>query len=161
VVQEALRELDPRLVFGWVTTMESVFEDETGRYEVSAVLVGMFSLVALVLAAAGLFGTISFLVAHRTREIGVRMALGARRGTVAGEVMGAGMKLTLLGVILGMVGAVLLRRFTEGLLYGIAPEDPLPLLGACIALLGVSALATFSPARKATRVDPAVAIRTE
>jgi predicted permease len=161
VAQEALRELESRLVFGWVNTMASVFEDETSRYQVSAVLVGIFSAVALLLAAAGLYGTVSFLVARRTREIGVRMALGARRSRVAGEVMRAGLRLVLVGVALGLGGAVVLRRFTETLLYRIQPGDPLPLIGACLVLLVVAVAATLAPARSATRVDPMEAIRAE
>jgi predicted permease len=160
-VQEALRELEPRLVFGWVTTMASVFEDETSRYEVSAVLVTLFSAVALVLAAAGLYGTVSFLVARRTREIGVRMALGAHRGRVAWEVMQAGLRLVVAGVVMGLAGAVVVRGFAEGLLFDLAPTGPLPLLGASVVLLVVAAVATMVPARHATRVDPMEAIRTE
>ncbi len=161
VAQQALRQLEPRLVFGWVTTMASVFEDEIGRYQVSAVLVTVFSLIALLLAAAGLYGTVSFLVARRTREIGVRMALGADRGRVAGEVLRFALRLSAVGVALGLAGAVALRRFTGSLLYSGRPEDPLPLLGAAVVLLGVAALATLVPARQATRVDPMEAIRTE
>jgi putative ABC transport system permease protein len=160
-VQAALREIDPGLVFGWVTTMASVFEDETDRYQVSAILVAVFSAVALLMAAAGLYGTISFLVARRTREIGVRMALGANRGTVAGEVIRFGLKLASIGVVLGLAGAIALRRFTESFLYGIEPTDPLPLVGACLVLLAVAVLAALMPAKHATRVDPMEAIRVE
>jgi predicted permease len=160
-IQDALRELEPRLVFGWVTTMASVFEDETSRYQVSAVLVTLFSAVALLLAAAGLYGTVSFLVARRTREIGVRIALGAHRSRVAREVMLAGIRLVVTGVAIGLVGAILLRGFAEGLLFGLAPTDPLPLLGACLVLLVVAVAATMIPARHATRVDPMEAIRSE
>lgn len=160
-VQEALRELEPKLVFGWVTTMASVMEDETGRYQVSAVLVTLFSVLALLLAAAGLYGTVSFMVARRTREIGVRMALGAHRSRVAREVLGAGLRLVAVGLGLGLVGALLLQGFAEGLLFDLAPRDPLPLLGACLVLLAVAAIAILIPARNATRVDPVEAIRSE
>jgi hypothetical protein len=161
VVENTLREMDPRLAFGWITTMASVFEDVTSRYEVSAILVAIFGGVALLLAAAGLYGTVSFLVSRRTREIGVRMALGADRGRVAGEVMRFGLGLVSMGIGLGLSGALALRRFTGSLLYGVGPNDPLPLFGSCLILLAVAAAATFSPARQATRVDPVVAIRTE
>jgi predicted permease len=160
-VQAALRDIDPRLVFGWVTTMASVFEDQTARYQVSAILVSVFSAIALLLAAAGLYGTISFLVARRTREIGVRMALGADRRRVAREVMVSGMRLAVLGVALGLAGTVLLRRFTESLLYNVEPTNPLPLVGASLLLVLVTAAATFAPARTATRVDPMEAMRAE
>ena len=161
VVQASLREIEPRLVFRWVTTMAAVFEEEIGRYEVSAVLVTVFGGIALLLATVGLYGTVSFLVACQTRDIGVRMALGADRRRVAGQVMRFGLRLVLTGVAIGLVGTVALRRFTESMLYGIAPDDPLPLLGACAVLLMVAAVATLAPARNATRVDPMVAMREE
>jgi hypothetical protein len=160
-VQEALRDIDPNLAFGWVTTMDSVFEDQVARYQVTAVLVGLFSAIALVLAATGLYGVVSFLVARRTREIGVRMALGAQRGRVAREVLATGARLAAAGVAIGLVAAVALRRFTAGLLYGIAPQDPWPLVGAAVTLAAVTLLASLAPARRATRVDPAEAIRRE
>ncbi|MGD2120717.1 MAG: ADOP family duplicated permease [Gemmatimonadota bacterium] len=161
VVQTVLREMEPRLVFRWVTTMASVVEDETARFQVSAILVAAFGLVALLLAATGLYGTVSFLVARRSRDIGIRMALGANRGRVAAEVMRFAMILTSLGLGLGLIGSVTLRRFTESLLFGIESTDPLPLLGACLVLLGVSVAAAVAPARNATRVDPVEAIRSE
>jgi putative ABC transport system permease protein len=161
VVQNALREMNPRLAFESVSTMASIFEDVTSRYEISAILVAIFGGVALLLAAAGLYGTLSFLVGQRTREIGVRMALGADWGRVAGEVVRFGLWLVLVGMGLGLAGTLALRRFTASLLYGIGPNDPLPLLGACLILLAVAGVATFGPARNATRVDPMVAIRTE
>ena len=161
VVQNALRELEPRLVFRWVTTMAAVFEEEIGRYEVSAVLVAVFGAIALLLATVGLYGTVSFLVACQTRDIGVRMALGADRTRVAGDVLRFGLRLVLRGVALGLAGTVVLRRFTESFLYGITSDDPWPLLGACAVLLTVATFATLAPARHATRVDPMVAMREE
>jgi predicted permease len=160
-VQSALREIDPRLVFGWVTTMDSVFEDQIARYQVTAILVSVFSAIALLLAAAGLYGTLSFLVAKRRREIGVRMALGADRRRVTREVMVSGLRLAVLGVALGLVGSVFLRTFTGSLLYNVEPTDPLPLVGAGLVLLAVTAAANFPPARSATRVDPMEAMRAE
>ncbi len=157
----ALREIDAGLAFGWVTSMASVFEDVTARYQVSAVLVGLFGALALILAAAGLYGVVSFLVAQRTREIGVRMALGADRRRVATEVLRSGLLLAGFGVGLGLAGAFVLRRFTASLLYGIEPGDPWALAAACLVLAAVATLASLAPARRATRVDPMEAIRTE
>jgi len=159
--EAALREIDPGLAFGWVTSMASVFEDVTARYQVSAVLVGLFGALALILAAAGLYGVVSFLVAQRTREIGVRMALGADRRRVATEVLRSGLVLAGAGVVLGLGGAFVLRRFTASLLYGVEPGDPWTLATACLVLAAVATLASLAPARKATRVDPMEAIRTE
>jgi putative ABC transport system permease protein len=160
-VRAELRAIDPTLAFGLVTTMEAVVEDEVARYEASAVLVGLFSMIALTLAAAGLYGVVSFLVSGRTREIGVRMALGADRNRVAAQVLRSALRLAAFGVALGLVGAVALRDLTEGLLFGVEPGDPLPLIGACLALLAVTVAASLGPARRATRVDPVEAIRAE
>lgn len=160
-VQNVLRRLDPELAFGMTMTLESVVDDELARYEVSAVLVSLFGAIALALAAAGLYGVVSFTVSRRTRDIGVRMALGADRGVVARQVLGGGLKLAAAGIVLGVAGALLLGRFTEALLYGVRPSDPLPFAASCAALLAVTALACLLPARRATRVDPVEAIRTE
>jgi len=159
--EAALRGMDPALAFAWVTSMDAIFSDVTARYQVSAVLVGLFAALALVLAAAGLYGVVSFLVTQRTREIGVRMALGADRGRVAREVLRSGLLLAAGGVLLGLAGTFVLRRFTESLLFGVAPGDPWPMAGACAVLVGVAALASLGPARRATRVDPTEAIRAE
>ena len=116
-VRRILRQLEPELVFRWTTTMEAVVEEEIDRYQVSAVLVSIFGAIALLMVAAGLYGTISFLVARRTRDIGVRMALGADGQAVANAVLGFGLRLTLAGIALGLLGSVALRRFAESLLY--------------------------------------------
>jgi ABC-type antimicrobial peptide transport system permease subunit len=141
--------------------MGAVFGDVTARFQVSAVLVGLFGALALILAAAGLYGVVSFLVTQRTREIGVRMALGADRARVAREVVRAGLALAAVGVALGLAGTFALRRFTESLLFGVEPGDPWPLVAASVVLVCVSALASLGPARRATRVDPMEAIRSE
>jgi predicted permease len=161
VAQAALRQLDAELAFGWVATMDDVVADVTARYKVSAVLVGLFGGLALLLAVAGLYGVVSFLVARRTRDIGVRMALGAGRGRVAGEVLRGSLGLAATGAALGLVGAVMLRRFTASLLYQVEATDPWALIGASATLLAVAAAASFVPALRATRVDPVEAIRTE
>ncbi len=159
--EAALRELDAGLAFAWVSSMDAVFDDVTARYQVSAVLVGLFGALALVLAAAGLYGVVSFLVTQRTREIGVRMALGADRSRVAREVLRAGLALAAIGVVIGLGGTFALRRFTASLLYGVEWGDPWPVVTACVVLVAVAALASLGPARRATRVDPMEAIRSE
>jgi hypothetical protein len=160
--QAALREIDPALAFGRVTSMEAVHEDVTARYQVSAVLVGLFGALALILAATGLFGVVSFLVAQRTREIGVRMALGADRGRIARDVVRTGLRLAGMGLALGLAGAVALRRLTTALLFGtVRADDPWPLLAAALLLTTVAVAASLVPARRATRVDPMEAIRAD
>lgn len=161
-VQAAIRELDPAMAFSRVTTLEAQVEDQFARYEVTAVLVGLFGGLALLLASVGLFGVVSFLVAQRTREIGVRMALGADRGTVAREVLASGGRMAAVGLVLGTGAALALRRFTTAFLY--EPEAAgslLPILGASAVLVAVALLACLAPARRATRVDPLVAMRAE
>lgn len=160
-VQRALRELDPELAFGTVTTLEALVDEELARYEVSAVLVGLFGLIALLLATAGLYGVVAFTVSRRTREIGIRMALGADRSSVARGVLASGLRLAGLGIVLGLGGALALRGFTATLLYRVEPTDPLPLAMSCLALLAVTAAASWVPAQRATRVDPVSAIRAE
>jgi len=159
--QSALREIDPGLAFESVTSLGAVFDDVTARYEVSAALVGLFGALALILAAAGLYGVVSFLVAQRTREIGIRMALGADRARVAGQVLRSALALAGAGLALGLAGAVALRRFTASLLFGVGPTDPWALAVASAVLIGVALLAALAPARRATRVDPMEAIRAD
>jgi predicted permease len=160
-VRTTLRQIEPSLPFRQVSSLEVVLDEVTARYEVTAVLVGTFGVLALLLAAAGLYGLISFLVAGRTREIGVRIALGAGRKRVAREVIGRGIGLALIGIAIGLVGAVSARRFTESLLYEVAPDDPVPLVIAGSTLLIVAALASLVPARRAMRVDPMDSLRAE
>lgn len=160
--QGALRELDARLAFPMVTTLDSVLEEQTARFRVSAVLVGLFSAMALALAAAGLYGVVTFLVAQRTREIGVRMALGADRSRVAREVMGTGLRLAAVGVAVGLPATFALRRLTASLLFeAVQPDDPWALLGACAVLTAVVVAASLVPARRATQVDPMEALRAD
>ncbi len=160
-VQSALRELEPGLAFARVTTMESIVEDELARYEVSAVLVGLFGIVALVLMATGLYGVVAFGVARKSHEIGIRMALGADRGRVARGVLASGLRLVAVGGIIGLAGALALRGYTASLLYGVEPTNPVPLVIACLSLLVITSLASSLPARRAMNVDPVDAIRAE
>jgi putative ABC transport system permease protein len=124
-------------------------------------LLGIFASVALILAAIGLYGVMSYSVSWQTHEIGIRMALGANRANVLRLVVQQGMKMALIGLALGLVGAFLVSRVMIGLLYGISPTDPLTFTGVSIVLLGVALLACLIPARRATRVDPIVALRAE
>jgi ABC-type antimicrobial peptide transport system permease subunit len=124
-------------------------------------LFGAFAIAALVLAAAGIYGVLAGGVAERSREIGVRSALGATRGRIIGLVLGDGLRLTLVGVLLGVAGAVAATRVLESLLFGVSPLDPLTFV-AVIALLAVTAtLACALPAWRAARVDPVTALRSD
>ncbi len=131
------------------------------RLSFTMVLLGAAATVALTLAALGLYGVVSYVVALRTNEIGVRMALGARPADVQRLVVGGSLVLALLGLGAGTLGALALTRVLRGLLYGVQPTNPLAYLAAAAILGAVAALAAYLPARRAARVDPLVALRYE
>jgi ABC-type antimicrobial peptide transport system permease subunit len=141
--------------------METVLFDSVARPRFVMVLVLLFAAVALILAAVGTYGVLSYAVAQRTREIGVRMALGAQIGQVLRMILGQGALLAGIGLLLGVVGAVGLRKVLASLLFGVTPTDPL-IFAAVVALLAlVSFVACYFPARRAARVDPLIALRYE
>jgi ABC-type antimicrobial peptide transport system permease subunit len=127
----------------------------------TTVLLGVFAALALVLGTIGIYGVLSFLVSNRTREIGIRMALGAQRTDVLRSVMGEGAKLSLAGIALGMAGAFALMRILSGELYGVSATDPLTFFGVAMLVAVVALTACYVPARRAMRVDPLVALRYE
>jgi putative ABC transport system permease protein len=160
-VRGALREVDPSLPLSQVRTMDEVMEAVRSRPKFLTTLLGIFSTVALVLAAVGLYGVISYSVTRRTTEFGVRMAMGAQPGDVLKLVLGQGLMLAGVGVVAGAAGALLLTRLIRGLLFGVSAFDPLTFLSMAALLAAVTMLACLIPARRATRVDPLVALRYE
>jgi putative ABC transport system permease protein len=160
-VRSLVQSLDPTVPVYGVKTLEEHVAVMLAATRLTTSLVGLFGLVALFLASLGLYGLVSFAVLQRTREIGVRMALGARRGDVLRMVVGQGMKLILLGIALGLTAALLLTRLVAGLLFGISPVDPLTFAAIPLVLAGVACLACYLPARRAARVDPMIALRVD
>jgi putative ABC transport system permease protein len=135
--------------------------DSFGSRRFNLYLLGLFAIVALVLAATGLFGVMAYLVSQRTREIGVRLALGAPRGAVFRVIIGRGVALAVAGAMLGVVGAIWLTRLMEGLLFSVSRTDPVTFAAVPIAMVGVAVLACYVPARRAMQVDPVIALRAE
>jgi putative ABC transport system permease protein len=124
-------------------------------------MLGTFAGVAAVLAAIGIYGILAYLVVQRTVEIGIRMALGAQRAQVLAEVLRKGLILTTIGITVGLIGAAAVTRVLQGMLFGITPLDPITFLAVALTFGFVTMLASYMPARRATRVDPLVALRSE
>jgi ABC-type antimicrobial peptide transport system permease subunit len=143
----------------------STFADEMGGWLADRrfllCLVGVFAAVALALAAIGIYGVVAFSVARRTQEIGIRLALGARRGDVLGLVLGEGARMAAIGIAIGVGASLAITRVISNLLFGVSATDPLTFVGVATLLLSVSLAATYIPARRAMRVDPVTALRYE
>jgi predicted permease len=160
-VRRLVQELDPQAVLFYVAPMEQVVASTISRPRFYAVLLGTFAAVGLGLAVIGIYGLMAYSVAQRTREIGIRMALGAQRVQVMSLVVRQSAVLTLVGVVGGLAGAALLSRYLEGLLFGVEPLDPATFVEVTMLFVTVALLAALVPARKATRVDPLEALRSE
>ena len=159
--QETLGSLDRGLPVSNVVTMEQVIADSLWQPRFNLQLIGVFATLALALAVIGLYGVMSYSVAQRTHEVGLRMALGAQRGDVIKLVLKQGMKLAFLGVTLGLLASAALTRLMANLLFGTSATDPVTFTSIALVLLLVALLACFVPARRATRVDPMIALRYE
>ena len=160
-VRQILREIDGTLPAYGITPLEEVVSDSVSQRRFSMLLLGLFALVALFLAAVGLYGVVAYTVSQRTQEIGVRMAIGAQRGDVLRMVLGGGMKLAALGTLIGIAASLAFASYIASLLYGITAFDPASYIVTAAVLLVVAALACFVPARRAMAVDPLVALRQE
>jgi putative ABC transport system permease protein len=160
-VQRAIRQVERNALIERVETMKDLLSDATARPRFILLLLSAFALVALLLTGVGVYGVLAYTVAQNTHEIGIRMALGADKGEVLKLVLGQGMKLALLGTIIGLGGAFALTRLLKTLLFGVSPTDPLTLALIAVLLMLVALLACWIPARRAAKVDPIITLRCE
>ena len=160
-VAEVIHKADPKLPVTHVMTMDGLLGDSISPRRFSAMLVGVFAMLAMALAAVGIYGVMSYTVSQRTQEIGVRMALGAQAADVRGMILAQTLKLTAVGVAIGLAGAFAMARFLTSLLFGVGTHDPVTFMGVTLALIVVALVAAFVPAQRAMRVDPIVALRYE
>jgi putative ABC transport system permease protein len=156
-----VQSLDSALPLLHIKTLDEYVSDSIVGTRFEAVLLGTFGILAFLLTAVGLYGVISYTVAQRTRDIGIRLALGADRNAILGMVVKNGTLLAGAGTLIGLATAFLLTRLIASLLYGVGPTDPLTFLCVPIALIAVAMLASYVPARRAAKVDPMVALRYE
>jgi putative ABC transport system permease protein len=161
VVRNELRGIDPEMPLYGVSTMATMMTENLAQPRFNTVLLGVFGALALVLAAVGIYGVLSYTVTQRIHEIGLRMALGARPGDVLRMVMNQAMRLSGIGIAAGVVVALIASKALSTLLFRISRTDPVTYLGIVTMLGGVALLASYIPARRATKVDPMVALRSE
>jgi putative ABC transport system permease protein len=157
----AVRALDPDLPLGVVQTVAELRARSVAVPRFRTVLVGLFAALGLLLAAVGLFGVVSDGVSRRAREIGIRMALGAERGQILRLVLADGLRISAWGALFGLLASLALGRVIASFLFGVGASDPVTLVGVSLALLAVAALASYLPARRASRLDPVPAMRSE
>lgn len=160
-VRQVILDVDPTQPPSDVRTLSSRVEGRFAQRRFYTTLIGLFAVAALFLAAAGIYGTVSYFVARRVRELGIRMALGAGSSGIVRLVVRRGVRLAVWGVGLGLLGIWATTSVVEGLVYGIAPADPLTILGGCLTLAGVAVAASALPALRATNVPPVLALRAE
>jgi predicted lysophospholipase L1 biosynthesis ABC-type transport system permease subunit len=160
-IRAAVQRVDPLAPVSAATTLETQLASFLLPRRFQTSLMATFSSIALLLAAVGIYGLMQYSVVIRTKEIGVRMAVGAQRASIFRMILGEGLKLALTGLTLGIVAAIPIGRALSSLLFGISPSDPQSLLGGVLLLLGVSLMACFLAARRAINIEPAAALRSQ
>jgi putative ABC transport system permease protein len=160
-IRRAINEYDPAVTVTAVRTVDDYLAGPLAQPRLSALLLSGFGLVALLLAAIGLYGIMATVVREQTRELGVRMALGAAPGRIRRDVLGRALTVSVVGAVAGLAASVIAARFIGSLLYEVSPTDPVALSGACVLLLAVALLAAYVPAHRATRIEPASALRAD
>jgi len=160
-IERTVRDVDPTVPVARLRDMDAVFAESIRRPRLLAQLIGAFAGLALLLAAVGTYGVFSYMVAARRREIGIRMALGAGRSSILGQVMKQGFQLTALGVVAGLAVASGLNRLIASMLFGVQPSDPATITAVIATIAAVAALGCWLPAFRASRLDPNVVLRTD
>jgi len=160
-IRKAVRNIDKDQPVSQILTMEDLFSKSVAPRRFRMMLVGLFALLALVLALVGVYGVIAYSCAQRAHEFGVRLALGASRPEIMQLVIRQGLRLAATGVVVGLVGAFLLTRFLASFLYGVKPTDPLTFIAVSLTLIVVAVFACYVPAHRAAQVEPMVALRHE
>jgi putative ABC transport system permease protein len=161
LVRSEIHRFDKYLLIDRVSTADSMLDTPESQRRFNAWVLGGFALIALILGAVGIYGVLVYWVSQRVQEIGVRMALGAQRGDVLALVIAQGLSIAIAGLGIGIVAAFALSRFLSSLLYEIKPNDPVTFVTVSLIMLAVALLACYIPARRATKVDPMVALRYE
>jgi putative ABC transport system permease protein len=160
-VRSLIGRVDANVGIDAMLTMEQLVASSITRQRFYAAVMGAFASIAVLLSAVGIYGVLAYAVGQRTREFGVRTALGARSGDVLAMVLRQGLLLTTIGIVIGLAGAIALRRYIEGMLYDVKPLDPLTYVAVVALFVAVTSIASYLPARRATRIDPMTALRNE
>src|SRR4029079_2059517 len=158
---EMIRQLDPNRPIDHVQTLEEIRDETIAPQRLNATLIGLFAALALAIATVGVAGVLAFSVSQRTNELGIRVALGAGRGTILRMILGEGAAMALVGLVVGGIAALPLSALLKGLLFGVEPADPPTIALSALLLVGVALFASWIPAQRATVVDPITARRSE
>jgi putative ABC transport system permease protein len=161
IAAQELKRAFPRMSFPRIRSMQSMLEPEFRPWRLGATLFAAFGILALVVAAIGVYSVVAYAVSQRMHEMGIRVALGARLTDIIGLVLGESSRIVLVGIVMGIVAAVLLSRLVASLLFGISPRDPLVIASAAAILLAVGLAASVVPGWRAARVDPSTALRAD